>query len=73
MTAEKQWKIVELKGAINFAVLSATLASQKLGRLTAKGALNEFFDAQSEERKKINEVDDFVDALVKEALNEDNE
>lgn len=73
MTAEKKLKIVELKGAINFAVLSATLASQKLGRLTARGALKEFFEAQSEERKKINEVDDLVDALAKEALNEDNE
>lgn len=73
MTAEKQLKIIELKGAINFAFLSATLASQKLGRLTARGELKEFFEAQSEERKKINEVDDLLDALVKEALNEDNE
>jgi hypothetical protein len=72
MTAEKQLKIIELKGAINFAVLSASLASQKVGRLTATGALSEFLDAQAEERKKINEVTDLVDEIAKEAINENN-
>lgn len=72
MTAEKQLKIIELKGAINFAVLSASLASQKVGRLTATGALSEFLDAQAEERKKINEVTDLVDAIAKEAVDENN-
>lgn len=72
MTTEKQLKIIELKGAINFAVLSASLASQKVGRLTATGALAEFLDAQAEERKKINEVTDLVDAIAKEAVDENN-
>lgn len=72
MLIEKEMIIVELKGAINFAILSASLASQKVGRLTAKGSLNEFFKAQEEEREKINEVCNLVDELAKEALNENN-
>lgn len=72
MKIESQLKIVELKGAINFAVLSASLASQKVGRLTATGELKEFFEAQAEERKKINEVTDLVDEIAREAINENN-
>lgn len=72
MTTEKQLKIIELKGAINFAVLSASLASQKVGRLTANGALAEFLDAQAEERNKINEVTELVDKIAKEAIDENN-
>ena len=72
MTIEKQTKIVGLKGAINCAVLSASLTSQKVGRLTVRGGIKDFFEAQEEERKKINEVGDLVDQLAKEALNENN-